>query len=236
MIYQAAWGKGIETNNFFYVFVTIVAVVVSVMTLASFIKVTQAVFFGQPSEKCVNAKEVPLSMRIPMWIMSVLCILAGIFYNFVNTNLLTPATNAVFNASNYIDRMMGAGYAEAAGVTAATIEPASLSYWDPILWLILFVIILAAVCIVILTGKRTRGEVLVNKTEAADGKYATFFGGEKSEHSHVSGSDLFWGFKKNWGGYFKFMQGMHSGDVNDYSLYTVIASAVIIIVIFIFIH
>ena len=236
MIYQAAWSKGVETNNFFYVFVTIVAVVVSVMTLASFIKVTQAVFFGQPSEKCENAKEVPLAMRIPMWIMSALCILVGIFYNFINTNLLTPATNAVFNATNYIDKMMGSGYAAAAGVSETTIEPAALSYWDPILWLILFVIILAAVCIVILTGKRTRGEVLVNKTEAVDGKYATFFGGEKSEHSHVSGSDLFWGFKKNWGGYFKFMQGMHSGDVNDYSLYTVIASAVIIIVIFIFIH
>ena len=236
MIYQAAWSKGVETNNFFYVFVTIVAVVVSVMTLASFIKVTQAVFFGQPSEKCENAKEVPLAMRIPMWIMSALCILVGIFYNFINTNLLTPATNAVFNATNYIDKMMGSGYAAAAGVSETTIEPAALSYWDPILWLILFVIILAAVCIAILTGKRTRGEVLVNKTEAVDGKYATFFGGEKSEHSHVSGSDLFWGFKKNWGGYFKFMQGMHSGDVNDYSLYTVIASAVIIIVIFIFIH
>ena len=236
MIYQAAWSKGVETNNFFYVFVTIVAVVVSVMTLASFIKVTQAVFFGQPSEKCENAKEVPLAMRIPMWIMSALCILVGIFYNFINTNLLAPATNAVFNATNYIDKMMGSGYAAAAGVSETTIEPAALSYWDPILWLILFVIILAAVCIAILTGKRTRGEVLVNKTEAVDGKYATFFGGEKSEHSHVSGSDLFWGFKKNWGGYFKFMQGMHSGDVNDYSLYTVIASAVIIIVIFIFIH
>ncbi len=236
MIYQAAWSKGVETNNFFYVFVTVVAVVVSVMTLASFIKVTQAVFFGQPSEKCRNAKEVPLSMRIPMWIMSALCILAGIFYNFLNTSVLTPAANAVFNVTNYIDQMMGAGYAEALGITAKPLAPRVLSYWDPILWLILFVIIIAAVCIVILTGKNSRGQVLVNKTDTVDGKYATFFGGEKSEHSHVSGSDLFWGFKKNWGGYFKFMQNMHSGDVNDYSIYTVVASAVIIVVIFIFIH
>ncbi|MBR2696281.1 MAG: hypothetical protein IKE48_02110, partial [Parasporobacterium sp.] len=190
----------------------------------------------QPSEKCMNAKEVPLSMRIPMWIMSVLCILGGIFYNFLFNYLLTPAANAVFNVTDYVDKMMGSGYAAAAGIEQKTIEPVQLSYWDPILWLILFVIIIAAVCIVILTGKRTRGKVLVNKTEEVDGKYATFYGGEKSEHSHVAGSDLFWGFKKNWGGYFKFMQNMHSGNVNDYSIYTVVASAVIIIVIFIFIH
>ena len=236
MIYQAAWNKGVDTNNFFYVFVTVAAVVVSVMTLASFIKVTQAVFFGQPSDKCVSAKEVPLSMRIPMWIMSVLCLLGGIFYDLINNYLLRPAMNAVFNVTDYVDRMMGEGYAALAGIPEKAVEPAALSYWDPILWLILFVIIVAAVCIVILTGKRTRGEVLVNKTDAEDGKYATFFGGEKSEHSHVSGSDLFWGFKKNWGGYFRFMQNMHSGNVNDYSLYTVVASAVIIVVIFIFIH
>ncbi|MBR3245010.1 MAG: hypothetical protein IKF90_20350 [Parasporobacterium sp.] len=236
MIYQAAWNKGIDTNNFFYVFVTVAAVVVSVMTLASFIKVTQAVFFGQPSEKCMNAKEVPVSMRVPMWIMSILCILGGLFYNAVNNYLLHPAAGAVFNVSNYVDSMMGEGYAASAGIADVPLEPAPLSYWDPMLWLILFVIILAAICIVVLGGKRTRGPVLTNSTDSVDGKYATFFGGEKSEHSHVSGSDLFWGFKKNWGGYFKFMQNMHSGNVNDYSLYTVVASAVIIVVIFIFIH
>ena len=236
MIYQAAWSKGLETHNFFYVFVTVVAVVVSVMTLASFIKVTQAVFFGQPSEKCMDAAEVPLSMRVPMWILSALCFLTGIFYNAVNNYLLTPAVNAVFNVTNYIDTMLGDGYAAAGGVVQKAVEPVQLSYWDPILWLILFVVMTAAVCLVVLTGRRTRGQVLVNKTNVVDGKYATFFGGEKSEHSHVAGSDLFWGFKKNWGGYFRFMQKMHSGDVNDYSIYAVVGSAVIIIVIFIFIH
>ena len=236
MIYQAAWTKGVTTHNFFYVAVTVVAVVVSVMTLASFIKVTQAVFFGQPSEKCANAKEVPLSMRVPMWIMSALCILTGIFYRFLMEHLIAPAVHAVFNAHEYIDAMMGDGYAFGHSITYPPDDPVELSYWDPILWLILLVIIIAAACIVILTGKRTRGPVLKNTTGATDGKYATFFGGEKSEHSHVAGSDLFWGLKKNWSGYFRFMQGMHSGNVNDYALYTVVASAVIIAVLFIFIH
>lgn len=236
MIYQAAWAKGIETHNFFYVFVTVAAVIVSVMTLASFIKVTQAVFFGQPSEKCLQVKEVPLSMRIPMWIMSILCLLGGLFYQLLNTHLLAPAAGAAFHTSAYIDRMMGEGYAAAAGIKETVTEPAAFSYWDPLLWLVLFVVMLAAICIVILGGQKNRGKISVNPTGQTDGKYATFFGGEKSEHSHVSGSDLFWGFKKNWGGYFRFMQRMHSGNVNDYSLYAVAASAVIIVVILLFIR
>jgi len=233
MIYQATYEKGITTGNFLYVVVTVVAVVVSVMTLASFIKVTQAVFFGQLGEKCKDAKEVPLSMRVPMWIMSVLCILTGVLYPLVYNWLLAPATNAVFNVTKYIDSMLGDGYAAMAGVKNVELAPATFSFWNPITWLILFVVIMAAICIVVLTGKKARGAVLENGTKATDGKYATFFGGEKSEHSHVGGSDLFWGFKKDFKGYFKFMDKMHNGNVNDYAIMTVIALAIVIIVVFV---
>ncbi len=232
MIYQATYEKGIASGNFLYVVVTVVAVVVSVMTLASFIKVTQAVFFGQLGEKCRDAKEVPLSMRVPMWIMSALCILTGVLYPLVFKGVLEPAANAVFNVANYIDRMMGDGYAALAGVKEVAVEPASFSFWNPLTWLILFVVIMAAICIVALTGKKARGAVLENGTKAPDGKYATFFGGEKSEHSHVGGSDLFWGFKKNFKGYFKFMDKMHNGNINDYAIMTVVAAAVVLIVVF----
>ena len=112
-----------------------------------------------------------------------------------------------------------------------------LTLWNPVLWLVLFAIVLIAVCIVILTGDKTRGRVLA-KTEAdsEDGKYATFFGGEQSAHSHVAGSDLFWGFKHDFKGYFKFIQGMHSGVVNDYALYAVVGAALITVLMFVFVH
>ena len=67
MIYQSTFAKAAETGNFAYAFVTIVALVVSVMTLASFIKVTQAVFFGQLPKHLEETKEVPMAMQIPMW-------------------------------------------------------------------------------------------------------------------------------------------------------------------------
>ncbi len=237
MIYQSTFAHAAETGNFAYAFATIVALVVSVMTLASFIKVTQAVFFGQLPKNLEETKEAPLLMRIPMWIMSALCVVTGIFYNWISEHLLRPAAEAAFNVTNYINTMMGEGYAEARGVVDTVVEAGSFNLWNPVLWLILFAIVLIAVFIVILMGDTERGRVLSNKNEQqTDGKYATFFGGEHSEHSHVGGSDLFWGFKHDFKGYFKFMQGMHSGVVSDYALWAVAATAIITVFMFIFVR
>lgn len=236
MIYQATYEKAVTTGHIGYALVTVVALVVSVMTLASFIKVTQAVFFGQTPLTCRKAKEVPFAMRLPMWIMSVLCLLTGVCYEQVNKYLLTPAVKAAFGVTNYIDKMMGQGYAAAAGVSDILVEPAKLSLWNPVLWLILFVIVLAAAGIVIITGKPSRGRVLeTTSQEVVDGKYATFFGGEKSTFSQVGGSDLFWGFRKDWKGYFKVIEGLHSGVVNDYAMWVVAATACIVLFMFIFV-
>jgi hypothetical protein len=59
----------------------------------------------------------------------------------------------------------------------------------------------------------------------AEGKYELFFGGEESVYSQVGGDDMFWGFKHNWRHYFSFMHNLHSGIVNDYALWAVIALA-----------
>ena len=45
----------------------------------------------------------------------------------------------------------------------------------------------------------------------------------------MAGSDLFWGFKKDWKGYFDVMEGLHSGVVNDYALYVVAAAALVVV-------
>ncbi|MBQ6469712.1 MAG: hypothetical protein IJJ50_06655 [Lachnospiraceae bacterium] len=236
LIYQAGFSKAAETGNFFFVIITVCAVVVSVMTLASFIKVTQAVFFGQLPEKFENVKEAPFLMRLPMWIMAVCCILSGVFYGFVEKYLLRPAAGAALGVTRYIDMMMGSGYAAAAGVVDIEAAPAQFSYWDPVIWLVLFVIVLAAVCFVMVTGKGDRGRISESGEAFEDGKYATFFSGEKSLPSHVSGSDLFWGFKKDWKKYFTVIEDLHSGVVNDYALWAVAASAVIIVVVFGFVR
>ncbi len=236
MMYQAAYQKAGETGNFFYVIVTIVAVVVSVMTLASFIKVTQSVFFGQAPERCRNVKEVPLLMRIPMWIMAALCAAGGIGYLFVAEKLLIPAAAAAFDPWMYIDSMMGSGYAAAMNVPDFQGFYIGMDYVDPVAWLILFIVILLAVGIVAVTGvgRNRRATLAENISAEEDPKTASFFSGEKYTHSHVAGGDLFWGFKKNWKGYFKFMDKQHSGVVGDYALWVVVTLALVVLFMFIF--
>ena len=234
MIYQATYEKAVTTGNFFYAFATVTAVVVSVMTLASFIKVTQAVFFGQCPAQLQQTREVPFSMRLPMWIMALLCVASGVLYGDLYRFILAPASNAALNVTGYIDAMLGSGTAASAGIADIEVAKVSFSYWNPTAWLILFAIILIAVCWVVVFGEKTRGAVLQSESsQDVDGKYATFFSGEKSMHSHVGGSDLFWGFKKNFSGYFRVMQGIHSGNVNDYALMAVAAAAIFIVFMFV---
>lgn len=236
MIYQATYQKAVETGNIGFALVTVVAVVVSVMTLASFIKVTQAVFFGQERPQLSGVQEVPVLMRVPMVIMSLLCVLFGTCYNLVNDYLLYPAIYSTLNTHGYVDAMMGRGYAVASGMPRITYTPVEFSFWNPVTWLVLFVIVLLAVFVVMMTGEGDRGKVLAPTAQDGDGKFATFFSGEKSMPSQVGGSDLFWGFKKNFKKYFKVVQGIHSGVVNDYALYVACGLAFVTAFVFIFVR
>ena len=224
------------TGNFGFAVVTVIAVVVSSMTLASFIKVSQSVFFGQLPAEFKEVKEAPLAMRIPMWIMAVLCIVTGLFPKFINQYLLQPAVNAATSVGNYIDAMMGQGYAADVG-TVISSNPFVYDLpgtWDPINWVRLFIMVLIAFLIFSLLGNGAKGRRLEPTEDNVDGKFATFYGGEKSEHSMVGGGDLFWGLKHNFRHYFNVMDKAHSGIVNDYALWTVCAAALFIVYAFIF--
>ena len=236
LIYQATYERASQTGNFGFALVTVIAVVVSVMTLASFIKVTQSVFFGELPAEFNNVKEAPVSMRIPMWIMAILCIVTGVLPSQVYQYLIRPAVNAVLSPVKYINVMMGNGYAEQflSKAQAAPDKSVALAgYWQPESWLLLFIIVLAAFTVAALLGKKDRG-VQSSSAEVTDGKYATFYSGEKNEFSRVGGSDLFWGLKYNLRHYFGFIGNIHSGVVNDYALWAVMIFAVYTVFAFIF--
>lgn len=225
MIYQATYMKAVESGNIGFLLVTIIALVTSVLTLASFVKVSQSVFFGRLPAEFENVKEVPFGMRFAMGIFALLCVVTGLFPNLVTNYLTKPAAAAVFSVGNYIDSMMGAGYAEsvmAAPPAAPVITYTELGCWDPVSWLLILAIALLAVTIVALAGKYDRVSL---RPAATDAKHDLFFGGEESVYSQVGGGDLFWGFKHNWRHYFGFMHDLHSGIVNDYALWALVALA-----------
>ena len=99
--------------------------------------------------------------------------------------------------------------------------------WQPVSWLLILIIALLAITIVAIAGKYD--SVSESQVAVADSKYDLFFGGEESVYSQVGGEDLFWGFKHNWRGYFSFMHGLHSGIVNDYSLWAIVALALVML-------
>ena len=230
MIYQATYEKAVESGNIGFLLVTIIALITSVLTLASFVKVSQSVFFGQLPKEYENVKEVSFGMRFAMCIFALLCVVTGLFPNLVTKYLTEPAANAVFNVTNYINSMMGSGYAESvmgANLPAAqTCTFVEVGCWNPVSWLLVLAIALLAVTLVAVCGKYDR----VSENQGAaltDSKYDLFFGGEESVYSQVGGADLFWGFKHNWRHYFSFMHNLHSGIVNDYALWAVVALALV---------
>ena len=228
MVYQAAYQKASETGNIGFLLVTLIALLTSVLTLASFVKVSQSVFFGRLPAKYENVKEVKGGMIFAMCLFAVLCIVTGLFPSMVTKYLTEPAARAVFSVANYIDAAMGNGYAASVmGDNLPIVSSISfneIGYWSPISWLLILCIALLAVTIAAVSGKYDK---VSQATEITDSKYDLFFGGEESVYSQVGGGDLFWGFKHNWRKYFSFMHDLHSGIVNDYALWAIIALALV---------
>ncbi len=236
LIYQSIYARAAETHNPFYVFVLLIAIVTSVLTLASFVKVAHSVFFGQLPERLNDTKEASLAMRAPMWILASLCILTGVLPGIVMRVLTVPASVAALNAQHYIDGMLGEGYA-AAHASAPIVMPSLRidisGYYSPFSWLLLLLILLPGFAVFALLLKRGRGQK--SAAQSSDPKYELYFGGEKPIYSQVSGSDLFWGFKYRMRAYFRVMHEAHSGIVNDYALWGVAAIAITALYMFLFI-
>ena len=123
--------------------------------------------------------------------------------------------------------MMGEGYASSAlgpfMNSAQNVVFYEAGVWSPVSWLLILCIVLLAVTIVAVTGKYDKVNALA--AGETDAKHALFFSGEEAVYSQVGGSDLFWGFKHNWRHYFSFMHDLHSGILNDYALWAVVALA-----------
>ena len=224
MIYQATYQKAVESGNIGFLLVTIIALVTSVLTLASFVKVSQSVFFGQLPKELEHVKEVPFGMRLAMGIFALLCVLTGLFPGLVTTYITEPAARAVFSVAQYISAM---GFDGSGAAAEGAVSFAHMGVWEPISWLLILCIALLSVTIVAVASKYDR--VSQCSGEAVDSKYELFYGGEAQEFSQVGGGDLFWGFKHNWRGYFDVMHRLHSGVVNDYALWAVVDLALVLL-------
>jgi multicomponent Na+:H+ antiporter subunit D len=87
---------------------SVIAMFVSLVTLASFAKVFYAAFTGPELPAYKEVKEVPRSMIIGMSILAAFIIFFGIFPGLVVDTIVAPATNALIDQAGYINAVMGA--------------------------------------------------------------------------------------------------------------------------------
>ncbi|MBN2460462.1 MAG: hypothetical protein JXB60_02550 [Candidatus Cloacimonetes bacterium] len=81
MIYQGMidFGRGSGIASSLWIVWLIMAVFGSALTLASFVKFTAGIYFGRRSGKYDKIKEVSILMWLPQLLISLLCILFGVF-------------------------------------------------------------------------------------------------------------------------------------------------------------
>ncbi len=95
-----------ESTYLFNPVLSIIAIVVSVLTLASFVKVFHSAFMGP---KIYDVEEVPKPMLLGMAILTSLIILFGLFPNIAIQYLVGPAAKALADHAGYIASVLGGG-------------------------------------------------------------------------------------------------------------------------------
>lgn len=86
---------------------TVVALVTSILTLASFVKVFQSAFLGPERTEFKRVKEVPGSMIAGMAVITVVILALSLFPTWVISNLIEPAAAALIDKGAYIGAVMG---------------------------------------------------------------------------------------------------------------------------------
>jgi multicomponent Na+:H+ antiporter subunit D len=84
-----------------------VAMITSVLTLASFAKVFQSAFLGPAKAKFIAVREAPYGMLAGMTVLTVMILLLTLFPGWFVGNMFDNAANAILNQQGYIRAVMG---------------------------------------------------------------------------------------------------------------------------------
>jgi len=86
------------------------AVVVSVLTIALFMKVQKYAFFGKLGERWKSLREVPALMGISMVLLAALCLaMSGLIVPGLRAVFLDPAQRSLVDRQHYVESVLGRG-------------------------------------------------------------------------------------------------------------------------------
>jgi multicomponent Na+:H+ antiporter subunit D len=85
-----------------------VAIMVSIVTLAYYLKFLGFSFFGKPQADWSRIKEVPLAMQLSMIILAVICVVSGLLLVPLFSPFLQDAVSVLLEGCGYKDIVFGA--------------------------------------------------------------------------------------------------------------------------------
>lgn len=98
-----------ESTFAFSPVISVIAIVVSILTLASFMKVFHSLFMGPKLPEYENAKEAPKLMLAGMSILTIFVIAFGLFPDLAVNYIIEPASSALLDKFSYISAIIGGG-------------------------------------------------------------------------------------------------------------------------------
>lgn len=100
-------------------------------------------------------------------------------------------------------------------------------YWDPVIWIIAFVVILLIAYIIRSFGRRD--------FSAKGDQTKPYFSGvaeESKEASHIRANNIYWGFLESLKSYYTAIMRIHTGIINDYVVWFVGVTALLFAIVF----
>jgi len=92
-----------------YIGLAIIAILISILTLAYYLKLQRYAFFGELNKKWDKIKEVPLPMKLSMIVLSIICLIGGIILiPQISEFFLKPAVNVLLIGKHYASFVLGA--------------------------------------------------------------------------------------------------------------------------------
>jgi multicomponent Na+:H+ antiporter subunit D len=91
-----------------YIGFAAIAILISILTLAYYLKLQREAFFGELNKRWGKVKQVPFSMRLSMVMLAILCIIAGLILIPSLQGFLKQAVDVILVGKQYANIVLGA--------------------------------------------------------------------------------------------------------------------------------
>ncbi len=186
-----------------------IAMLVSLLTLASFVKVFYSAFMG-PKRSDMKGGEVPTSMLVGMAILAGMILVFSAVPSLVLRSMVDPAVQALTGVAGDTSKSL----------TMATGQGS----WNAVIFL--GAVLISTFIALVLYTRGQKGTV-----PKGEGKKPYLWGNPteiEGKPISIPGSNVYWGFIEALKPYYKPMEKLHSGLINEYVFWLVVTMAIVI--------